>query len=540
MQIPCYNEDESTLRKTIESCVQSSYEKKRKLLFIVADGMVAAAGQKPTYKILLEDIFDHSADLEAGIDNQAHSYTSFDGNGAAENRALCCTGHYRGVPYVVVIKVGREDEKDSPKPGNRGKRDSQLLAYNFFHYVNYRSLWSPLFENLEFKMRICLNMDARDAMYMLAIDCDTEVDRTGISYLVDKLQNRPKLLGVCGYTGVGNSMSSFVASSQVFEYWLTHAVLKAVEIIQLRSTRSLQEMEHDLYPHRGFMLDTGRKFFPVQAILELLTVLHQYNFNVFHWHIYDAESFPIHWPASQGLTNASMKHSHTSQCYTPEDIWIVISHAQRLEILVYPETDMPGHGDIWGLWKQDLVVGTPDLKEPQAQLDIRQSQTYGHIASLVSTVDTYFKSPLHHFGGDEVAYIWQTEDDNKLFETFLGWLKQLEPNKTLILWDDPLTDEGKSVSISKDWVIQTWHNGASQDVLNKGHRIIVSESDVFYIGNADCDKITSFKFPEDPNVLGFEVVWFTSEGDNPYDFRQSWVMEPIRAASKIRRTQNPV
>ncbi|KAL5422851.1 hypothetical protein PMIN04_004366 [Paraphaeosphaeria minitans] len=231
MQIPCYNEDEATLRKTIESCVQSSYETKRKLLFIVADGMVAAEGQKPTYRILLEDIFDHSADLEAGIDNHAHSYASFNEYGASDNRALCCTGHYRGVPYVIVVKVGREDEKDRPKPGNRGKRDSQLLTYNFFHYVNYRKLWNPFFENLEFKMRICLNMDARDAMYMLAIDCDTAVDRTGISYLVDRLQKRPKLLGVCGYTGVSNHMSSFVASSQVFEYWLTHAVLKAVESI---------------------------------------------------------------------------------------------------------------------------------------------------------------------------------------------------------------------------------------------------------------------------------------------------------------------
>jgi hypothetical protein len=44
MHIPCYNENESVLRKTIESCVESSYEKKRKLLFIVADGTVAAAG----------------------------------------------------------------------------------------------------------------------------------------------------------------------------------------------------------------------------------------------------------------------------------------------------------------------------------------------------------------------------------------------------------------------------------------------------------------------------------------------------------------
>ncbi|KAF3037807.1 hypothetical protein E8E12_005908 [Didymella heteroderae] len=297
-------------------------------------------------------------------------------------------------------------------------------------------------------------------------------------------------------------------------------------------------MESDLYPHRGFMLDTGRKFFPVQAILELLTVLHQYNFNIFHWHIYDAQSFPIHWPANHGLTNVSMKHSHNSTCYTPEDIRVVVSHAHRLEILVYPETDMPGHCDIWGLWKQDLVVGASDLAHPQAQLDIRQRHTYAHIASLVSTIDAYFGSPLHHFGGDEVAYVWQTGDDNKLFETFLDWLKRLEPNKTLILWDDPITDEGKDIDLSKDWVIQTWHNGSTQEVLDKSHRVIVSESDAFYIGNADEEKISGFEFPEDDKVLGFEVVWFTSEGDDPWDFRQNWVMEPIRAASKIRRNRN--
>jgi cellulose synthase/poly-beta-1,6-N-acetylglucosamine synthase-like glycosyltransferase len=229
MHIPCYNENESVFRKTIESCVESSYEKKRKLLFIVADGTVAAAGQKPTYRILLEDIFDHNPDLEVGIDNQARPYTSFDSNGVSDNLAFCCTGYFREVPYVVVVKVGRDDEQDRPKPGNRGKRDSQLLVYNFFHYVNYRRLWSPLFENLEFQMRNCLNIDARDAMYMLVVDCDTEVQQTGISYLVNQLQIDPKLIGACGYTGVSNPTGSFVASSQVFEYWLTHAVLKAVE-----------------------------------------------------------------------------------------------------------------------------------------------------------------------------------------------------------------------------------------------------------------------------------------------------------------------
>ncbi|EEA21340.1 hypothetical protein TMatcc_009259 [Talaromyces marneffei ATCC 18224] len=302
-------------------------------------------------------------------------------------------------------------------------------------------------------------------------------------------------------------------------------------------------MDADLYPHRGFMLDTGRKFFPVDAITKLLTLLHRYNFNVFHWHIYDAESFPLLWPADQEdgdwtLTNASRKFSHTRHFYSPQDIQDVVAYAQRLGIRVYPETDMPGHSDIWGFWKRDLVVGTPDLEKPNAQLDIRNRMTLDYIRDLVSTVDRYFDSPdLHHFGGDEVAMIWRTEDDRKLLTTFFDWLRTVcSPNKSPIIWDDLITEPGNSLDdISTDWVIQTWHDGVTQKVLEKGHRVIVSESDAFYIGNADYDKITEFVFPRHRNVLGFEVVWFTSEGDDPYDLEQRWIVEPLRAAAGIRR-----
>lgn len=95
------------------------------------------------------------------------------------------------------------------------------------------------------------------------------------------------------------------------------------------------------------MLDTGRKFFPVHVILDLLTVLYEHNFNVFHWHIYDAESFPLLWPPDRGLTDVSIGYSHSPHYYTPGDISTVIMYAQKLGILVYPESDMPGHSDIW-------------------------------------------------------------------------------------------------------------------------------------------------------------------------------------------------
>lgn len=231
MHIPCYNENEYVLRKTIDSCVSSTYARKRKLLFIVADGTVTTPEHKATYKILLEDIFDHKAELAAGIETKSRQYASFSEDGTSDNFAVCCTGFFREVPYVIVVKIGRDDEQGRPKPGNRGKRDSQLLVYNFLHFANYHAGWSPLFEDIEYQIRECLDMDARDAMYMLVADSDTEIQPTGISYLVNQLAKDPTLIGVCGYTGVSNPVDSFVACSQVFEYWLTHAVLKALESV---------------------------------------------------------------------------------------------------------------------------------------------------------------------------------------------------------------------------------------------------------------------------------------------------------------------
>lgn len=106
-------------------------------------------------------------------------------------------------------------------------------------------------------------------------------------------------------------------------------------------------MSHNLYAHRGFMLDTGRKYFSVSTIIALLNILHQNNYNIFHWHIIDADCFPVYWPGGIGLTNTSVQQSPCHSYYTQHDIHQIVTHGKTLDITVYPETDMPGHCDIW-------------------------------------------------------------------------------------------------------------------------------------------------------------------------------------------------
>jgi hypothetical protein len=47
-------------------------------------------------------------------------------------------------PTIIVVKCGIPSEARDKKPGNRGKRDSQMILMNFFSRVTYNDRMSPL------------------------------------------------------------------------------------------------------------------------------------------------------------------------------------------------------------------------------------------------------------------------------------------------------------------------------------------------------------------------------------------------------------
>ena len=54
-QVPCYTEGEQSLKKTIDSLANTKYDDKRKLLFIICDGMIVGSGNdRPTPRIVLD------------------------------------------------------------------------------------------------------------------------------------------------------------------------------------------------------------------------------------------------------------------------------------------------------------------------------------------------------------------------------------------------------------------------------------------------------------------------------------------------------
>ena len=145
------------------------------------------------------------------------------------------------------------------------------------------------------------------------------------------------------------------------------------------------------FQHRGLMLDTARHFYPPRSILALLDAMASVKLNVFHWHLSDANSFPLLVPG----TNLSAGAYTPSQRYSTADVQHIVEEARLRAIRVVPEFDMPAHTA--PAWCQ----GHPEICT-QGLLDPSQLSTYKVIEQLLTYAAQVFPDHVMHLGGDEI------------------------------------------------------------------------------------------------------------------------------------------
>ncbi|KDQ21489.1 glycosyltransferase family 2 protein [Botryobasidium botryosum FD-172 SS1] len=231
--VTCYSEGEEGIRITCDSIAGTNYADDRKLLFIVADGMVTGEGEKRSTPDICVGLIE--ADPRFG-NPMPMTYGAVGSGAKAENRAMVYAGHYvckgHRTPTVVVVKCGTEAEaaKDK-KPGNRGKRDSQLILMNFFSRVTYNDRMTPLDFDLFRKLHVLMGVTPDFFEVCLMVDADTKVYPDSMKHLVNCMQNDNYIMGVCGETRIANKRQSWVSMIQVYEYFISHHLAKAFESV---------------------------------------------------------------------------------------------------------------------------------------------------------------------------------------------------------------------------------------------------------------------------------------------------------------------
>jgi hypothetical protein len=72
---------------------------------------------------------------------------------------------------MVIVKVGKPTERS--KPGNRGKRDSQILLLHYLNRVHFDAPMSPLELEIYHQMRNVIGIDPAFYEYIFTVDADT-------------------------------------------------------------------------------------------------------------------------------------------------------------------------------------------------------------------------------------------------------------------------------------------------------------------------------------------------------------------------------
>ncbi|CAG8683702.1 4472_t:CDS:2 [Cetraspora pellucida] len=229
--IPCYSEGRESLKNSFDSLAAADYSDQHKLFFIVADGNITGSGETESTPDILKSLV---VLLDDTVPKPA-SYIAIGQGAKRHNMAQVYSGHYhyenRRIPTILVVKCGTPAEKDLPKAGNRGKRDTQLVLMNLLKHAFHNE---PMCE-LEFEMfeqvRKLTGVTVDQYQLVCMVDADTIIEEKSLTRMVECINQEPSITGICGETKVLNTTENWVTMIQVFEYYISHHLGKAFEAI---------------------------------------------------------------------------------------------------------------------------------------------------------------------------------------------------------------------------------------------------------------------------------------------------------------------
>ncbi|PVV02664.1 hypothetical protein BB560_002876 [Smittium megazygosporum] len=239
--VTCYSEGAHGIRTTLDSLVLTDYPDKYKCLFVICDGLITGEGESlSTPDICLSMMQDFVIPPDK---IQAFSYVSIATGSKRHNMAKLYAGYYspgencdlaaknRKVPMVLIVKCGTPSEESERKPGNRGKRDSQIIVMSFLQ----RAMFDERMSRLEYEMFNAIwnitGVTPDNFEVVLMVDADTKVYPDSLGKMVSVMANDNMVMGLCGETKIANKRDSYVSMIQVFEYYISHHLSKAFESV---------------------------------------------------------------------------------------------------------------------------------------------------------------------------------------------------------------------------------------------------------------------------------------------------------------------
>ena len=238
--VTAYSEGPDGMRTTLDSIAMTDYPNSHKLIFVVCDGIIHGKGEPmSTPDTALSMITDHAVPPE---DVRPYSYVAVASGRNRHNMAQVYAGFYdygsdsivpagkqQRVPMVVLVKCGTSAEAGAAKPGNRGKRDSQVILMSFLQKVMFDERMTELEYEVFHGISTVTGLSPAFYEAVLMVDADTKVFPDSLTHMVAAMVHDPAIMGLCGETKIANKRQSWVSMIQVFEYFISHHLGKSFE-----------------------------------------------------------------------------------------------------------------------------------------------------------------------------------------------------------------------------------------------------------------------------------------------------------------------
>lgn len=240
--VTCYSEGEEGIRTTLDSIALTDYPNSHKTIIVICDGLIKGKGEEfSTPEIVLRMVHDHVVPPE---EVQAYSYVAVASGTKRHNMAKVYAGFYdygetsivppekqQRVPMVVIVKCGTPEEATAAKPGNRGKRDSQIILMSFLQKVMFDERMTELEYDMFNGFWNVTGIPPDFYEVILMVDADTKVFPDSLTHMISAMVKDPEIMGLCGETKIANKTQSWVTMIQVFEYFISHHQAKAFESV---------------------------------------------------------------------------------------------------------------------------------------------------------------------------------------------------------------------------------------------------------------------------------------------------------------------
>ncbi len=245
------------------------------------------------------------------------------------------------------------------------------------------------------------------------------------------------------------------------------------------------------YGFRGFMIDAGRKYIPLDYLYKLVDVMAYYKMNVLHVHLND-NGFKYYYDDDWDKTQAAFRLESDTYpglaardgSYTKNEFRDFQKYALSKGVEIVPEIDFPAHTLAFTRYMPEIM--STDGVNGGDHLNLDAPETYEFLDNLLKEYlegpDPVFVSKRFHIGTDEYQGDSITMEKFRAFtDRYIKYTKQF--GKTPLIWGSLTHAKGQTPVETDGVLMYLWSNGYAnpEDMLNLGYDVVSIPDGYVYI-----------------------------------------------------------